>query len=389
MNFIDAMIAQFGDLESAIDFWSSRQREQPVDARLNLQVLLNLVGREPEAFEKSTEMLRIAPTDPRVLFNRGWHLIRRLDFERGFALLENGRALNTYGHPPLNSNQPLFDSRLHRGQSVILVGEGGIGDEIINLRWARTLAREYGCKVVVACQPSLAPIVARMPEVAAAIQREAAPGVYHRAWMPAMSGVHRLGLGPDALGREPYLSVDPERAEAWGAFFDRERVAKGARPLRIGVRWAGNPQFEHQQFRKFPPDTILSLRDVPGVRVYSFQRDNDLVRLPPDVVDLGPRLRDWDDTAAALGAMDIVISSCTSVAHMSAALGRQTWVVTPVLPYYVWATPGDTSTWYESVRLFRQARYGVWSDVTTRLRDALGQEVARRQSTAWLQEPAP
>jgi hypothetical protein len=139
------------------------------------------------------------------------------------------------------------------------------------------------------------------------------------------------------------------------------------------LRWAGNPGFEHQQFRKFPPEIILDLARIPELRdrveFYSFQRDDNLVSLPSTVADLAPMLKTWSDTAAAIKEMDLVISSCTSCAHLSAGMGIPTWVIVPALPYFVWALPGDTSPWYDSVKLFRQAEFGRWSDVGLRLKD--------------------
>ena len=58
--------------------------------------------------------------------------------------------------------------------------------------------------------------------------------------------------------------------------------------------------------------------------------------------------------------MDKVISSCTSVAHLAAAMGKETWIISPVLPYYLWADGKDTSIWYRNVKLFRQEKYGDW-----------------------------
>ena len=91
--------------------------------------------------------------------------------------------------------------------------------------------------------------------------------------------------------------------------------------------------------------------------------------------NLEPKLKNWEDTAAYLKAMDIVITSCTSVAHMSAALGVETWVITPVLPYYLWAVPGNKSAWYNSVTLFRQEKYGDWSAPLDAVKQALEQRV--------------
>ena len=68
----------------------------------------------------------------------------------------------------------------------------------------------------------------------------------------------------------------------------------------------------------------------------------------------------WEDTKYEISRCDLVISSCTSVAHLSAAMGIETWIVVPILPYYLWALPGDTTQHYDSVKLFRQTEYGCW-----------------------------
>jgi len=72
-------------------------------------------------------------------------------------------------------------------------------------------------------------------------------------------------------------------------------------------------------------------------------------------------LEHWEQTRAAVAGCDLVITSCTSVAHLSGAMGIPTWVVVPVLPYYLWAPPGDTTVWYDSVKLYRQEVFGDWT----------------------------
>ena len=109
--------------------------------------------------------------------------------------------------------------------------------------------------------------------------------------------------------------------------------------------------------------------------LYSFQRDGDLIENLP-FQDLGPDLKSWEDTASHLAAMDLVITSCTSVAHMSAALGKETWVIAPIMPYYLWAVPGEKSAWYDSVRLFRQTTYGDWTEPLAQVTQALKERVA-------------
>jgi hypothetical protein len=82
-------------------------------------------------------------------------------------------------------------------------------------------------------------------------------------------------------------------------------------------------------------------------------------------------LQHWEDTRQAIASCDLVVTSCTSVAHMAAAMGVQTWIVTPVLPYYLWAKPGSRTEWYDSVRLFRQTGHGDWVTVFGELKKEL------------------
>jgi ADP-heptose:LPS heptosyltransferase len=109
------------------------------------------------------------------------------------------------------------------------------------------------------------------------------------------------------------------------------------------------------------------------VEYVSLQRDEGKEERPEWAQEVC--LEDWTDTAAEIAKCDLVISSCTSIAHCSAAMGVPTWVITPVMPYYLWALPGDTSPWYDSVKLFRQEKYGEWNAPFAKLKVELAKEV--------------
>lgn len=380
-SFVQSILEKAGSPQKAIEMLVADSNDHPIDARLNLQVLLNTLGREEESFAVSQQLLQLAPDDHRVRFNHGWHWLKRGELRKGMAFLEHGRPLNTYGHSPLPSSRPLWspgaDGQDGKNQHVILALEGGLGDEVIHFRFGKALVERHGCKVTVICNPALAPVFARVPWVSAVAQREAAPGIYHDSWLPGMSAALALGLEYPDLSGKPYLAPSPVFVEKWKPLLDR--AAEGR--LKVGIRWAGNPQFEHQQYRLFPEDILLGLREFEGIQLFSFQRDNNLVQLPPQIKDLAPDLATWEDTAAALSEMDLVISSCTSVAHLSAALGKPTWVVVPALPYFIWALPGDTSPWYDSVRLFRQSAFRIWDDVRDSLRRELQTRFASTRSS--------
>ena len=365
-SLIDHLLSLYQTPDGVVANLKRQIETKPVDARLDLQVFLNAMGREEESFALSNDLIRLAPRDSRVLFNRGWHMMKRGRLREGLELAEHGRRLNAYGQAPLQSSRPVWQPHFGRGHRVHLVLEGGLGDEVIHFRFVRDLTERFDCRVTVICQPQLAEFFSHQENVAALAQREAALGIYHDSWLPGMSAALLLEHEYPTLSGKPYLRPHPERMRKWGSFFAGEK-------LKVGIRWAGNPRFEHQQLRRSPEDLLFDLRHRSGVQFYSFQRDDGLVPLPEEILDLGPRLRDWDDTAAALSHMDLVITSCTSVAHVSAALGRRTWVIVPALPYFIWSVPGETSPWYDSVRLFRQQSFGDWRPV----RESLHREFDR------------
>jgi hypothetical protein len=141
------------------------------------------------------------------------------------------------------------------------------------------------------------------------------------------------------------------------AYIKRPEVKKSSK-YRIGLRWQGNPQFEHEQYRVFPSHLLFdAVKDVDA-EVISLQRDEGAQHKPGWVKEVP--LDHWEQTADAIASCDLVITSCTSVAHLAAAMGVETWIVVPVLPYYLWAPPTNTTVWYNSVTLFRQTVFGDW-----------------------------
>jgi hypothetical protein len=140
------------------------------------------------------------------------------------------------------------------------------------------------------------------------------------------------------------------------AFLPCKEKIKGKK-LKVGIRWSGNPDFEHEQHRKFNPEPLFNLKNVDLV---SLQRDS-LEEIPNHIGC--PSLDSWEDTIEAIESVDLVITSCTSVAHLAGAMGKPTWIIIPILPYYLWAIPGQLTPWYNSVKLFRQTKKDEWSNV--------------------------
>jgi len=304
--------------------------------------------------EISEDILRAQPQDDaRVVFNLGWHEMRHGNLSKGLSLMDAGRFINCFGLPRIPG--PIWRDEPLEGKTLLFRCEGGFGDQILNFRFARDFVAK-GARVLVSCAPELKAIFSRHGFIC--VDNEGVNRVHYDYWVPAMSAAHILGYEMDTLSGAPYLTAEP-----------RKLFAKPG-TLRVGIRWAGSSEFEHQQHRVFPSAPLIDLHNLSGVTLYSLQRDENLVDGLP-FADLRDQLKTWEDTASIIAGLDILISSCTSTAHMAAALGVETWVIVPVLPYYTWAVPGERSAWYDSVRLFRQAKYGEWDQPLQAVRQKL------------------
>ena len=294
-------------------------------------------------------------------FNRAWFLLQQGDFQGGSKLLEYGRSINVYGGKQLHTSMPMYNPNIHdiNGKTIIISLEGGFGDEIIHARFAQSY-KKLGAKcVILACSPELKSLFKRISGVDAVIQRDEANTVSHDYWIPGFSAGWVAGHTYEDIPNSPYMSTNELSSQIWSGIITSEKK-------RVGIRWAGNPKFEHQQFRKFPVEFIFELAKYNDVQLYSLQRDNNLEQLPDNVIDLQKWLLGWEDTVAAISHLDLVITSCTSIAHIAAALGKETWVLPPILPYHTWAHNAPESSitpWYKTVTLYRQKEYQKWNSI--------------------------
>jgi hypothetical protein len=138
--------------------------------------------------------------------------------------------------------------------------------------------------------------------------------------------------------------------------------------------WAGNPKQANDRNRSSRLDVLAPLFDLPGISWVSLQKGAVTAQLDgyrDRIVDLDPELNSYSDTAAALSALDLLISVDTSVAHLAGALGRPTWVMLCYMPDWRWLLEREDTPFYPGMRLFRQDEIGDWEGVVQKLMIAL------------------
>lgn len=333
------------------EFWRDKPTTLPQIDDLDLQLSASMVGNFEDGRRIADKLAIERPDDSRAAFNRGWYELRDGKIQQGYRLMHQGRRVGVFGDKAPDTPQPIWSGQVG---TVLLRLEGGLGDQIHQARYTANLV-ERGCKVVLSASGSLCALLKDISGVSAVVQHGAEYGVYHDYWLPAMSAPVPLGLELSDIVGTPYVP--------------RPKVShKG---LTIGLRWSGNKQFEKEHHKLFPPAPFFDAVKRDGVRFISLQRDADL-DAKPDWVETVP-VDSWQDTQRAVASCDVVISSCTSVSHLSAAMGVPTWVVIPVMAYYLYALPGPKTPYYDSIRLFRQSVFGHWGHPMEELRNAVAE----------------
>ena len=256
------------------------------------------------------------------------------------------------------------------GGTLFIAGEQGYGDNIQFVRYASLVAERAGCPVVVGTRTGLGVLTATVPGLSHVVEEGGAlPKLTH--YVPLLSLPHIFQTRAETIPASiPYMAVNPAKVAEW-----KERLEWIDGP-KIGLVWAGNAGFSGDYYRSPGFDPFRILFQVPGVTFFSLQKGDGAQALsqnalPANLFDLSVDIETFEDTAAAIMAMDLVISSCTSPVHLAGALGKPVWVVLSSFPDWRWQLERDDSPWYPSARLFRQERDEPWSGVLTRVAQAL------------------
>ena len=216
-------------------------------------------------------------------------------------------------------------------------------------RCSRARARRWCSK----CQPELTGLLARVDGVTGVIARgEPLPPFDVHCPVGSLPLALRTELADDPGGHS--LSHGERRAHRQVA-----RAARRHAAPRVALAWAGNAGHANDRNRSIALARLAPLlaRDQVGfISIQRELRDEDAAALAqmPRMTHVGEELEDFDDTAAVVALVDLVITVDTSVAHLAGALGRPTWILVPFWPDWRWMLDRDDSPWYPTVRLFRQ-----------------------------------
>lgn len=257
------------------------------------------------------------------------------------------------------------------GKTLVVHSEQGSGDDIQMVRFVPELAarvRDEGGRLLLAVRRPLQALFARYYADCVSIE-EGTLGQPHYG-LPMMSVLSVLGLQPEQMRGAPYLQAGPMKVSAW-----RERFGErgGDAAVHVGLVWSGSPTHRRDARRSIPLEALAPLLvALPDVVFHPLTpgRHADiatLAALGSRICDLTAHYQDgFDDVAAHVTALDVVVTIDSAPLHLGGALGRPVLAMLDHVSHWCWGNE-EAQPWYDSVELFRQPRPGAWAPVVERV----------------------
>lgn len=318
-------------------------------------------GKLREARAALEQVLRAEPGDTGSRFELAEVLLTEGDFDAGWREYRYRYHLAHTAALARHVQKPRWDGRPIPGQTLLLHDEQGYGDTFQFLQLVALARARSGARIVLEIkEPCLA--LARRSDGIDAIIVAGSPPPSFDLHCELMSLPLALGLRLDDLPvRTAYLRADPARVTRW-----RARLAGLPRPL-VGLVWAGRPTHPRDAQRSLTLADLAPLAQ-PGVTFIGLQVGEASAQAaspPPglNLVPLGQDIQDFDDTAAILTLLDVLVSVDSSPVHLAGALGCPAWALLPFASDWRWLRERHDSPWYPSLRLFRQPAPDAWQPV--------------------------
>ncbi len=382
------LLRDLGDYERGIAHIETALRLAPHDpgAWCNYTMSLSHQGRLDEAIVICDRLLAARPDMHEARLNRALAALRLGRFAEAWPDYE-ARKLVRSNYIPRAFPFTEWRGEALVGKTILAYAEQGLGDEIMFASCLPELIARAG-HCVVECSPRLEKLFARsFPD---AVVHAGGQAERDQRWLSSLGRVdYQVAIGSlpayfrrqraDFPAHQGYLHAGAGQTARW-----RERLRALGSGLKVGISWRGGMASTRRELRSMQLLDWLPLLKTPGCDFVSLQYGEcgaELVALAGQhgfAAHHWPQaIEDYDETAALVAALDLVISVQTAVVHLSGALGRPAWALVPAVPEWRYQQSGETMPWYPGVRLLRQPQLGDWQPVVARAAQDLAQFTRR------------
>ena len=354
MNYMD-----IGEYKVALDNYEKAVSLSPENPSYlhGKAVALKYLGKTNEFMKLMQYVLSKDTKTPEVSITMGMAYLAEKNFEKGMPLYRIRNIQTNFDR--------MFGSRAWKpfedisGKNVVLYSNCGLGDTIMYARYFK-LVQKKAKNVVLQTDAGLVQILKNNFKDIVVFDKSAVGIKGFDVAIPVMDIPYVLGMDFSKIPlSKGYIKADKTIVKNLS-----KTDMFNTKLKKVGLFLQGNKRILKN--RSLPLDLIKPILKNKNVKFFSLQIGADYIK-NENIVDLRPYINDYNDTAALLANMDIVVTIDSSIAHMAGAMGIQTYLVLPFTPEWRWFNDDKTTPWYDSVKIYKQTEIGDWKSVISRI----------------------
>jgi tetratricopeptide (TPR) repeat protein len=352
-----------------------------LEAHCNKANSLLVLRKHDDAYAAFQKALLLNPKDPDTLHNLSFLQLSKGDYKNGWRNYEQRWYRQNASKKLFSDIPPLLNLENIKNRKILAWSEQGLGDSLQFCRYLSVLGA-MGANITLATHAPLIEVFKTLKGVEHLITIENQTPVDCEAQVSLLSLPYLFQeAGLQNPSEIPYLQSNPAKNLVW------KRRLQSENKLKVGLVWNGGFRANQPEIwavnarRNIPLVIIAKLKTIPNVQFFSLQKGE-----PAESELLSKRLALWpeanlsiytqelntfEDTAALIDNLDLVISVDTSTAHLAGALGKPLWILNRYDSCWRWLINQESTHWYPNARIFNQPAIGDWESVINKVEEEL------------------
>lgn len=295
-------------------------------------------------------------------YKEGWPLYEhRFDIQGGKASIPGALA-----------NTPVWTGQVPKeGQkyTILIISDQGYGDNIQFSRYVKSFHEKYPyLDLVMGCTQELTWLYKQFDffkDIGNSVDKLGEFDYY----LPVSSLPLYLWDGVENMTPPVHVPIPVDALARWAA--NVKTISKDKK-LKIGLAWAGRAAHKNDAKRSMPLEALKPFFDDEELDIFSLQKEPANAQIAAydnfkcNMCDCSMGLNTWEDTAALISQVDLVLTVDTSIAHLAGSMGVRTFMLIPTAPDWRWGLNTDKTPWYPSITIFRQQSPRNWADPVMR-----------------------
>ncbi len=375
-----------GHFKEAIDSYNKALSIDENDPKIwiNLATAYNHSGKLVEAKDCFNKVLKIKPTSAEAISGLALVDLTLGNFEQGWIGYEKRWSDPLFINAERKQSKPYHkfftyveEKKNLKNKSILIIAEQGVGDVIMflsTLPELLTLSKTVAIildgrleKLFKNSFPGLSICTYDMFQPQRCIEFDFT--------IPSGSLGYLFRQSHNEFSREPFLRASSQAQKKISTIIESLKIK---RP-RVGLSWRGGTnvtRVQHRSIKLQELEPIVALEGVEFINIQHGDVSSEIAafeRATGKAIHSLPHsdMRDFDDLAAIVDQMDLIITVQNTNVHIAGAIGKECWTMVPASPEWRYGYSGKRMPWYSSVELFRQNEAMNWTGVIEQIRERL------------------